>query len=202
MARIMCKTCRRMGEKLCGRAKCALVRKPYPPGARGRLQRRRTQSEFGRQLKEKQKLKALYGMGEKQFRRYITMALKKRQAAEERLLWELERRFDTVVWRLGLAPSLAAARQLTAHGHFLVNDEKVTIPSCPLAPDDAVTIRKGSLAKVPFQDLRERLKKYTPPPWLELKRESLAGKVLRRPQPEDFGVVPAQLQVILGYYSR
>lgn len=202
MSRISCKICRRLGEKLCNRAKCATVRKPYPPGARGSKRRRGTMTEYGRQLREKQKVRALYGVGERQFRRYAMSALAERGNSSERLVWELERRLDSAVFRLGLASSPSSARQLVAHGHFLVNERRVTVPSYALKPGDVIQIKELSLAKVPFQALSERLKKYTPPAWLVFERDPMRGKILRLATSEDVGIFPGTIQTILEYYSR
>lgn len=201
MARIRCKICRRIGEKLCSRGKCAIVRKPYPPGSHGK-KRRRAITEYGRQLAEKQKIKALYGLGERQLRRYVTSALGERQNTINSLLSELETRLDNTAFRLGLVRSPSSARQASSHGHFLVNGKRITIPSYRLQPGDVVTVRGGSRAKGLFDELNERLKKYTPPPWLELNREDLSGKVLRAPTLQDIDRPPANLQRIVEYYSR
>lgn len=199
--RMKCKTCRRIGEKLCGRGKCAMIRKPYPPGMHGQ-KRRRTISEYGRQLREKQKIKALYGLGERQLRRYVSLTLTQRGRAVESLLSTLERRLDSVLVRLGIASSLGAARQLAAHGHFLVNKRRVKVPSYLVKAGDIISIRAASMGKSPLRDLSERFKKYTPPAWLAFNRETREGNVLREPSLEDMGVLPANVQAILEYYSR
>lgn len=201
MPRILCRVCRRIGERLCARAKCASIRKPYPPGSRPRG-RRRTQSEYGRQLAEKQKTKALYGLGERQLRRYVETALARRSETAEAFLAQLEGRLDTAVWRLGFALSLAEARQLVSHGHFLVNGTRVTIPSRAVRPGEEITIRTLSLARVPFSSLAERLKKHTPPAWLALKRETATGTVLRPASSKDLGIIPVNIQTVLEFYSR
>lgn len=198
----MCKICRRMGEKLCGRAKCAAIRKPYPPGGRAKKRRRQSSTEYSKQLREKQKVKALYGLGERQFRRYVQHALTQRGKTIESLLSRLERRLDNVAYRLGFASSLPAARQLAAHGHFMVNGKRVTVPSYRVDPGDVIEVRSGSRERAPFREMQERLKKYTPPAWLGLEQERFRGEVRREPAPEDVGVLPANMQAILEYYSR
>ncbi|MDP3795040.1 MAG: 30S ribosomal protein S4 [bacterium] len=207
MSEAKCKICRHVGEKLflkgerCFTPKCAVVRKPYKPGVHGK-RRGRAPSEYGRQLLEKQKLKALYGVREEQFRRYIASASGQESNNIEALLSGLERRLDNAVFRLGLGFSRSIARQLTSHGHILVNGKRITIPSYPVGPGDVLTIRKESADKGPFKDVSERLKKYTPPAWLTLDLEKLEGKVVRLPTLEDIGTPPANIQTILEYYSR
>jgi small subunit ribosomal protein S4 len=178
-----------------------MIRKPYPPGMHGQ-KRRRTISEYGRQLREKQKIKALYGLGERQLRRYVASALKQRDKTVESLLSLLERRLDNVLVRLGLTSSLGAARQLAAHGHFLVNKKRVNVPSYPVSTGDIVSIRPASAGRNVLRDMPERLKKYTPPAWLALNRETREGRILREPSLEDLGALPANIQAILEYYSR
>lgn len=178
-----------------------MIRKPYPPGMHGQ-KRRRTISDYGRQLKEKQKVKALYGLGEKQLRRYVASALTHRGKTVESLLSALERRLDNVVVRLGITSSLGAARQLATHGHFLINRRRINIPSYPLKAGDVLSIRPASEKKEFLSEIPERLKKYTPPGWLAFNRETHEGRVVREPLLEDLGVLPANIQVILEYYSR
>ena len=167
MADAKCKTCRRIGEKLflkgerCFTPKCAVVRKPYAPGSHGK-KRGRAPSEYSRQLHEKQKLKALYGVSETQFRRYVTVAAARHGQSVEELMSQLERRLDNTVFRLGLAFSRSVARQLASHGHLLVNNKRVTIPSYAVRPGDLISVRKESLQKPPFKEALERVKKYTP----------------------------------------
>lgn len=199
--RMKCKTCRRIGEKLCGRAKCAMIRKPYPPGRHGQ-KRRRTISEYGRQLREKQKVKALYGISERQLRRYVASALTHRGKTVEFLISVLERRLDTILVRVGIVSSFGSARQLAAHGHFLVNKKRVNIPSCLLRAGDTFSIRPASMGSGPLDDIPERLKKHTPPNWLTFDKQTREGQVIREPLLEDLGALPANIQAILEYYSR
>jgi len=201
MPRIRCKTCRRLNEKLCGRAKCALIRKSYPPGVHG-SKRRRPLTEYGEHLRQKQRLRVVYGLGERPFRSYVNRALVQRGDTRERLLWALERRFDNVVMRLGFAPTLAAARQLTTHGHFLINGKRINAPSYALKTGDTIRIRPSSIKRTPFQDINERNKKYAPPAWLRLDKENLEGTVLRQATPEDIETLPINIQAVLEYYSR
>lgn len=202
-----CKICRRAGEKLflkgerCFTPKCGVVRKPYAPGVHGK-RRGRALSEYGRQLREKQKLKALYGLTEAQFRRYVVAAAAHRGRSVEELMAQLERRLDNVVFRTGIAFSRSIARQLTSHGHITVNGKRITIPSYAVRPGDIIGIRKESADKPPLKEARERIKKYTPPGWIDINRELMQAKIARTPSPEDIGAPPADMQTILEYYSR
>jgi len=144
-----CKLCRREGQKLflkgsrCFTEKCAFDRKGYPPGQHGN-RRRMKMSNYGLQLREKQKVRRIYGLMEKQFRIYYKKAAKKAGVTGHIMLQMLERRLDNVVFRLGLAPSRRAARQFVKHGHFLVNDRKVSIPSFLVSVGDTITVREKS----------------------------------------------------------
>ena len=193
--------CRRLGMSVCGREKCALKRKPYPPGVHGKSFRRGL-SEFGQQLKEKQKVKFLYGLRETQFRNYIDKAVAQRATPSgEAIIRNLEMRLDNVIYRLGLAPTRAGARQMVNHGHIMVNGKRVNIPSYQLKVGDAVNIRLGSLQKGVFMNLAMALKKYAPPGWLELDKTSYAGKVIAYPS-TDALIRSYNLSSIVEYYSR
>src|SRR3989344_1404227 len=150
---VTCKVCRRLRMSVCGREKCAFKRKPYPPGVHGKAFRR-AGSEFGSQLMEKQKVKFLYGLRERQFRNYILAALKqKNMATSESILNSLESRLDNVVYRLGFAPTRAAARQIVNHGHAMVNGRRVNIPSYRVKVGDEVALRAASRQKGQFSNL-------------------------------------------------
>ena len=202
----ICKKCRRSGAKLflrgerCFSPKCAMVKKPYPPGTHGK-KRRSALSEYGLQLAEKQKLRKIYNIGETQLRKYFSTALKSRGVATEVLLIKLETRIDNVIFRLGLAESRAKARQIVSHGHILLNDKKINIPSIHVKKGDVIKIKKGSLAKPLFSGLVAKLKKYNPPTWLSLNKESLSANVLNMPTKEDIES-NVDLQMIVEYYSR
>ncbi|OGF58964.1 30S ribosomal protein S4 [Candidatus Giovannonibacteria bacterium RIFCSPLOWO2_01_FULL_43_160] len=198
---ITCKMCRRLGMSICGREKCALKRKPYPPGIHGKSFRRGL-SEFGQQLKEKQKVKFLYGLRETQFRNYIDKAVAQRAIPSgEAIIRNLEMRLDNIIYRLGFAPTRAGARQMVNHGHILVNEKRVNIPSYKLKMGDAVVIRPGSLQKGVFMNLAMTIKKYAPPEWLELDKTSYAGKVIAYPS-TDALIRSYNLSSIVEYYSR
>ncbi|KKS95938.1 MAG: 30S ribosomal protein S4 [Candidatus Giovannonibacteria bacterium GW2011_GWA1_43_15] len=193
--------CRRLGMSICGREKCALKRKPYPPGIHGKSFRRGL-SEFGQQLKEKQKVKFLYGLRETQFRNYIDKAVAQRAIPSgEAIIRNLEMRLDNIIYRLGFAPTRAGARQMVNHGHILVNEKRVNIPSYKLKMGDAVVIRPGSLQKGVFMNLAMTIKKYAPPEWLELDKTSYAGKVIAYPS-TDALIRSYNLSSIVEYYSR
>lgn len=193
---------------VCGREKCAFKRKPYPPGVHGKSFRRQG-SEFGTQLMEKQKVKFLYGLRERQFRNYIMDALKqKSMTTSDAVLSNLETRLDNVVYRLGFAPTRAAARQLVNHGHILVkrkslsNFLRVTIPSYKLRVGDELRIRPESVKKGPFGNLEISIKKHTPPVWLELDREGFSGKILASPTSGDDISKGYNISAIVEFYSR
>lgn len=187
--------CRRLGQKLCNTEKCAVTRRSYPSGQHGQKGRRKT-TEFGQQLLEKQKAKQIYGLMERQFRRYYTFAKKKLGATDVLLLQVLERRLDNAVFRAGLAPTRPAARQLVSHGKIQLNGRKATIPSIQLKVGDTITLNEKMLARI-----KEAAKKRTDTPsWLSRDAE-LNAKVVDLPKPED---VPQNInaKLIVESYSR
>ncbi|MCS6964954.1 30S ribosomal protein S4 [Thermoflexus sp.] len=205
----VCRLCRREGEKLylkgerCFTPKCAIERRNYPPGQHGReLQFRRSRpSDYGLQLREKQKLRRIYGVLERQFRRYFEIALRARGMTGALLLILLERRLDNVVYRLGFAGSRAQARQLVRHGHFEVNGRKIDIPSYQVKPGDVIRVRDSSREKEYFKNIVERLEGHRPPPWLQLTPQDLSGQVLRLPVREEIDT-RVQEHLIVEFYSR
>ncbi|MDP3762677.1 MAG: 30S ribosomal protein S4 [bacterium] len=205
--RISCKICRRLGRSVCGREKCAFRRKPYPPGVHGRSRIRGRgrggSTEYGGQLREKQKLKFLYGLREAQFKNYVRQAERAKGQAGPELLKILETRLDSIVFRLGFAGSRSAARQFVTHGHVMVNGRRVSFPSFRVKNGDTVKIRPQSSGKGMFRDLELYLKKYNPPPWLALDRENREGKLLGQVDAADPSL-PADinLSAIVEFYSR
>ena len=205
----ICKLCRREGEKLflkgqrCFTPKCAFERRGFPPGEHGRDSqfRRRRESEYNRQLREKQKTRRVYGVSERQFRRYFRTALQKRGLTGEILLQMLERRLDNVVYRLGYAESRAQARQLVTHGHFNVNDRRTDIPSMIVRPGDSIEVREGSRKRTYFKDLPPIAEARTVPSWLDRDLTSLSGKVINNPERTDVDTTIND-QLIIEYYSR
>jgi small subunit ribosomal protein S4 len=202
-----CKLCRREGTKLylkgekCFTDKCAMERRPTPPGQHGQGQGRRKLSEYGVQLREKQKARRTYGVMEGQFARYFEKAAKQKQGVTgEILLQTLERRLDNVVYRMGLASSRAEARQLVRHNHFLVNGHRVNIPSFLVKPGDVVEVREASRQKPRFKEMGPITSRLVPA-WLEVNPEALRGTVLRLPNRDEIDA-PVQEQLIVEYYSR
>ena len=205
----VCRLCRREGQKLflkgarCTSPKCALERRDYPPGQHGQVARfRRGQpTDYFRQLREKQKVKRVYGVLERQFRRYFREALRTPGLTGENLLILLERRLDNVVYRLGFADSRAQARQLVQHGHFTVNGRRVTIPSYLVRPGDQIAVREGSRKRPYFQERAEMLDEMRVPDWLSLNAADLSARVLGMPRREHVDI-PINEQLVVEYYSR
>jgi len=200
-----CKKCRAVGEKLflkadrCFTPKCALIRR----GLRvlGKNKRRKTLTSYGKQLLEKQKVKLAYGMREKPFRRYFRIALKKKVSTPEALAQLVENRFDNTVFRLGLTVSRTMARHLVNHGHFFLNGRKHDIASTIVKKGDVISIRPQSSDKVPFKDIKERLKKYNPPKHLKLDIDKMEGKVISDPDLKELQL-PFDFTSIVELYSR
>jgi len=204
----VCKLCRREGEKLflkgerCLTSKCAFERRPYPPGMHGPQARwRRKSSDYALQLREKQKARRIYGVMERQFRRYFKAAERSPGLTGSNLIIMLERRLDNVVYRLGFADSRAQARQLVRHGHFEVNGRKTDIPSFLCKPGDEIKVRPNSRNKRYFKERAQVLGTRPVPDWLSLDPEQMSGKVLNIPSREEIDV-PVQEQLIVEYYSR
>ncbi len=200
----VCRQCRREGNKLflkgdrCYSQKCAVVKRPAAPGQHG--QSRKKLSNYGIQLREKQKCRRAYGVMEAQFRRYFEMAESMRGVAGENLLQLLERRLDNVVYRLGIADSRPQARQFVRHGHILVNGKKVDIPSYLIKVGDVITIREGSRDIERIKSLREEGISILPK-WLNLDAPNLTGTVLALPKREDIDLTLAE-HLIIELYSR
>lgn len=204
----VCKQCRREGMKLflkgerCLSPKCAIERRAYAPGMHGRSgQFRRRPSDYGAQLREKQRARRIYGVLERQFRRYYEMALRTRGQTGANLLSILERRLDNVIYRLGFADSRAQARQLILHGHFSVNGRKTNIPSALVKAGDVIEVRESRKQNGYFRDLREVLEHRSIPDWLSLDAEQMRGSIMALPTREQIDV-PLAEQLIVEYYSR
>lgn len=201
----VCRLCRRERIKLylkgdrCYSDKCSVVKHNYPPGEHG--QARQKFSEYGQQLREKQKAKRIYGVFERQFRRYFREADRRRGVTGEILLQLLESRLDNVVYRLGLGRSRPEARQLVNHGHFDVNGRKVDIPSYLTRPGDIIAVREKSMKQPVFKQIAEARDQQGTTGWLEVDFEKLEGKVLRVPQREEIDV-PLTEHLIVELYSR
>ncbi|SES89277.1 30S ribosomal protein S4 [Anaerobranca gottschalkii] len=201
----VCRLCRREGTKLflkgerCYTPKCAVDRRNYAPGQHG--QNRKKLSEYGVQLREKQKLRRIYGVAEKQFRNYFKEANRRQGVTGENLLQILESRLDNVVFRLGFATSRTEARQLVTHGHFTVNGKKVDIPSYLTKPGDVIEVKEKSKESPKFKDLREFAATQNLVPWLERDVEALRGRVLAVPSRDEIDV-PVAEHLIVELYSR
>jgi len=206
----VCKLCRREGEKLflkgerCFTPKCAFDRRSYAPGQHGKSSqfRRRRESDYNRQLRAKQKARRIYGILERQFRRYYEVSLQRRGLTGLNLLQILESRLDNVVFRLGYADSRAQARLLVTHGHFAVNGRRTDVPSMLVNPGDIVGVREGnSRTRTYFKELPAVAEMKNIPMWLERDLGNLSGKVVRLPERSEIdGNLNEQL--IVEYYSR
>ncbi|MGF1505425.1 MAG: 30S ribosomal protein S4 [Chloroflexi bacterium] len=205
-----CKLCRREGMKLylkgtrCLSPKCAIENRNYPPGEHGRERQfgRSRQSDFSLQLREKQKVRRIYGILERQFRRYYKQALQQPGLTGSNLLIALENRLDNIVYRSGYADSRDQARQLVSHGHFEVNGRRTDVPSYSLRPGDEIRVRDGSRRRTYFKEVRDRALEYNPPDWLERDVEQLTAKVIRQPERAEIELPPVNEQLIVEYYSR
>ena len=201
----VCRLCRREGQKLflkgdrCYTDKCAADRRPYPPGQHG--QGRTKTSEYGLQLREKQKAKRYYGILESQFRGYFNMASKRKGKTGENLLAILETRLDNTVYRLGFAMSRAEARQLVLHGHFLVNGRKVNIPSFLVKPGMIISLKEKSRGLDKLKSVIEANSSRVPPKWLEYDANALIAKVSTFPTRDDIDI-PIEEQLIVELYSK
>ena len=201
----VCRLCRREGQKLflkgdrCYTEKCAADRRPQPPGQHG--QGRVKTSEYGMQLREKQKAKRYYGVLESQFRGYFDMARKRQGKTGENLLSLLESRMDNTVYRLGFAMSRAEARQLVLHGHFLVNGRKVNIPSFQVKPGMIISIKEKSRGLDKIKSVIEANAFRQPPKWLEYDATALVAKVTAVPARDDIDM-PIEEQLIVELYSK
>lgn len=202
----VCRQCRREGIKLflkgdrCYSAKCAVTKRHTPPGQHGQA-RAKKMSEYGIQLREKQKCRRAYGVLESQFRKYYTMATNMRGVTGENMLALLERRLDNVIYRLGLANSRPQARQLVNHGHFRIDGKKVDIPSFLVKPGQIVTVRERSRDLEFLKELREQGANKPIPKWLDLDAANLTGKIVSMPQRDDIDLTIEE-HLIIEFYSR
>jgi small subunit ribosomal protein S4 len=201
----VCRLCRREGAKLylkgtrCYTKKCSFERRPSPPGQHA--VRRRKVGEYGLQLREKQKVRRVYGVLERQFRNYYRVASTQSGVTGEALLRSLELRLDNVVFRMGFASSRAQARQLVGHRHFAVNGVPTNIPSFQLKPGDTVEVRESRRSREPFKTAKETLKNHQAPDWLSIDAAKLAGTITDVPRRDQ---MPLDLneQLVVEYYSR
>lgn len=202
----VCRLCRREGEKLflkgtkCYTEKCAVTRRAYAPGQHGEGRRQKL-SNYGLQLREKQKVRRIYGVLERQFRRYFKIASKTKGVTGKVLLQLLERRLDNVVFRMGLAISRSQSRQIVRHNQIVVNSKRVNIPSFLVSQDDTVQVKVKEKALKKIKENLELSKDRTVPPWLEFNATQLSAKVIRLPDKEDIQQ-PIQEQLIVELYSK
>lgn len=201
----LCRVCRREGEKIflkgdrCFTEKCGFERRKYPPGMHG--QKRTKLSDYGVQLREKQKVRNTYGMLERQFRRYFGLAEKTKGATGEVLLQFLERRLDNVVFRLGFAANRRQARQLVGHGFFLVNGKKAAIPSFFVKKNDVIEVaEKGKKHQMIVDNLSKAMHRGKPE-WLEVNADAMKGRILDLPSREQIQT-PCHEQLIVELYSK
>ena len=199
-----CRQCRREGQKLflkgerCYSAKCAVDRRAYAPGQHGQNRRAKV-TEYGLQLREKQKAKRFYGVLEAQFRNYFDKAAKKKGLTGENLLIMLETRLDNVVFRMGFASSRKEARQLVTHNHFLVNGKKVNIPSLEVSAGDVIKVKEKSASSPKFKEIRDM--SISTPSWISVDTDKLEGKVLAMPLREEIDT-PVAEHLIVELYSK
>lgn len=200
-----CRECRREGTKLflkgerCTSGKCSIDHRSSAPGQHGAG--RKKIEEYGRQLREKQKVKRYYGMLERQFKLYYEMAERKAGMTGENLLVLLERRLDNAVYRMGLASSRKEARQLVLHAHFTLNGKKVNIPSILVKPGDVITVKEKSRESVKFKTLAEEMASITKPKWIDANNETLSAKIIAMPERSDIEF-EIEEQLIVELYSK
>jgi small subunit ribosomal protein S4 len=201
----LCRLCRRESEKLllkgdrCYTDKCAIEKRNYAPGQHG--QKRKKLSDYALQLREKQKAKETYGVLENQFNRYFQLAEKKKGVTGSNLLQLLELRLDNIIYRLGFAANRRQARQLVLHGHFTVNNKRVSIPSCLLRPGDVVGLKEASMKLTVIEENISKIEHRGLPAWIEMDTKNLKGKVLHAPERDEIDLT-VQEQLIVELYSK
>ncbi len=194
-----CKKCRQLGFSVCGSLKCALKRREFPPGMHAHP--REKMSDFGKQLLEKQKLRHTYWVSENQFRNYVKKAFSRKGKTGENLLQLLETRLDAMVYRLGFAPTILAARQMVSHGHILVNEQKTDMPSFAVKKGDVVSVREKSRQLVLLEEGAVRAKARPPLRYIEVDREKLRGGLIAMPSREEIPI-PINESMVVEYYAR
>lgn len=204
--------CRKFGQKLslrperCASPKCAFTRRQTVPGAHG-TKRRRAPSAYGVQLQEKQRIRLVYGISEKAFKRFVRDSMHRSAAsttvrnALDAIAQQLEFRLDNVVFRMGFAPSRSVARQLVSHGHMFVNGRRAQTPSIGLRIGDVVSLRPESAKQAVFSELAQQLRKQRTPAWVELKPDAFSGKIIGLPKREE-AMGGMDLAKVLEYYAR
>ena len=193
------KLCRKFGEKLCDSPKCPITKRNYPSGQHGQTSKRNKVSGFGKQLREKQKVKGIYGLLERQFSNYVAEASRKTGDTSKYLLSYLESRLDNVVYRAGFSPSRAAARQTVSHGHIFVNGKKVNIPSYRVRVGETIEIKESARKSKKYENLAELITKKELPAWVTVDTKKLSAKILNSPTIENPNF---DANAIIGFYSR
>lgn len=203
MSRVTCKICRRLGETICGREKCAFKKRPYPPGKLiSEKKHRSTQTDYGRQLREKQKVRHTYGVSETQFSNYVKEASGKQGINPAEYLFEaLESRLDNAVFRAGFVSSRSLSRQIVSHGHVMVNGRRSNIASRRMKVGDVITIRPGSMSTKLFDGLAERLKTVAVPTWFKIDGDKLTATLQGKPQ-QGQAEMSFNLTSVVEFYSR
>ncbi len=202
----VCKICRRHGQQLflkgekCLTDKCPVKKRPYPPGLHGQRRARKV-SDFGQQLREKQRTRRIYGVLEKQFRKEFALADKQQGPTGENMLRVLEQRLDNVVFRLGFAESRPQARQIVTHGHFEVNGRKLDIPSALVRAGDVISVRSHSRESEYFKVVADTLARKKQPGWLSLDAANMSGKIMRMPRRDEVDMEINE-PLIVEFYSR
>ena len=192
------RTCRRVGQALCGRPNCPSTKRPYPPGQHGRGRKRI--SEYQTRLVEKQKLRAIYGIGEKQMRRYLDRATRSRAVTGEELIRELETRLDTVVLRLGFALTTRQARQLVSHGHVRLDGKRIDVPSARVKPGQTIEFSEKARNFIPIREALEITP--DPPSYLYRNKDEVSGTLSRMPERDEIPLpVPVEERLIVEFYS-
>lgn len=203
MSRITCKTCRRLGESLCGREKCAFKKRPFAPGKLDSERKHKSSvSEYGQQMRAKQKVRLSYGLSEKQFSTYVREAIANKEAGistTEYLYRKLESRLDNIVYRMGLAHTRALARQIVVHGHILVNGRRLSVPAHMVRVGDIISIREGSRKSSLFTHAHDKLKSHKAPNWMSVDSEKVQGTV----KSLNKDIEPSyNLNAVIEFYSR
>ena len=204
----VCRLCRREGMKLflkgerCYGHNCAIEKRNFVPGQHGKTRRPKKLSGYGTQLREKQRVRRIYGVLERQFRNYYEKAVHMKGVVGENLLALLERRLDSVIYRMGFAASRSQARQVVRHGHIQVNGQKVDIPSFSVKPGDIVEVRESRRKHAGVLAALEASAHGMAPSWIELDRESFKGKIIGLPRRDELVQIPINEQLIVELYSR
>lgn len=183
----------------CQGPKCAMVRRPFGPGQHGQKHKRKALSDFGKQIKEKQKFKLSYGIDESNLRKLLEEASRSQRSTVEKLIELVERRLDNVIFRMGFAGSRSQARQLIIHGHVFVNKERVKSPGFSVKVNDVIRVREESKDQATFKNLKESLKNYEQPAWLALDKEKLEGRILDLPREAE---LPVEINLLVESFNK